>query len=201
MGQMLTPEREVELRRAVAERQQLVFPGSAPFAPFVRPGPVGRPATFRSHQNEPVIHAVARPIHNLTPNDIVAQQQRLADIRAKINRSAGLYIHQNYNLIIQRNANIIQAKDILPNPVYWEVSKRMAWGYQFYRDPRAVEAVVRNQKACCLTCKRQGVFLDGQMRGIADRDILTIRDGDEWGVFVMFECSCSKEGWSYVKGR
>lgn len=157
--------------------------------------------TGTDQQQQLAVPTFSRPSRAPTPRTLTistSSPSRLAELRRKVNDSATLYTKSLYNMVLARNSSEIQAVGLLSQSTWWEVSKRLAQGFNFFRDPQAMGAIVLNRRPYCYQCAKEGVILDENMCGVQGRDPLTIEDGARWGVFVMFECQCSKDGYDYV---
>lgn len=151
---------------------------------------------FQSHQTpHGQDHTHTQPNHH---HHLTTDPNRLAALRAHATNSSTLYPRENYSRKIHTNMSVIQSHRLLSSQAAWHLSAKIAQGVQFWRDPRAMESIIMKQKAICYTCQTQGVYLDKNMCGVADRDPLTVEDGKEWGVFVMFDCRCCDQGFGYV---
>ena len=121
-------------------------------------------------------------------------------LRAHIDLSARSYKKENYNPSILRLESSILEKRILSDDTYMSLKFRIAQGYQFWRDPKLMEALATKRKPRCHFCNRDGILLDGRMRGVdfANVDVTTVKDHTDWGLFAMFDCKCCNDGYSFV---
>lgn len=131
------------------------------------------------------------------------QERKLSDqqraIRKHVDRSAQLYKKQNYNNKLAELAGQIEERRILSSDTHFELKKRLAWGCTFWRDPKAMEALANNEKPKCHHCGHDGVLLDRFMNADVINDpVLQVTDYEDWGLFVLFDCKCCNDGYSYV---
>jgi hypothetical protein len=196
-GCMLTPDADAQLRRRVAELERINFtPATATATPAPLPPPsnVGQ---FTFTFPPPAAQSSTIPQQFVTPNQRAAEGERLRKIQDWIDWSSKAYQKENYNRFIANWSQQLIQYHVLEHSTYMQLSGRMTQGYQFFRDPRAMEAIHKKEKPCCFQCGSIGTFLDEKMCGVGDRDILTLEDKERWGIFVMFGCRCSNDGYSY----
>jgi hypothetical protein len=135
---------------------------------------------------------------------VSATQKR---VRAHVDRSTRLYRKQNYNARIQQLSLRIVENNVLSDKKLLEIQFAMGQGAQFWRDPKAMEALVKRERPVCYTCAKEGVICDQHMRPINPEvafandgvAVLQIPDYEDWGVFVVFECQCCNHGYSWVE--
>ena len=62
-----------------------------------------------------------------------------------------------------------------------------------------MEALYKKERPQCNSCCRDGVILDRHMRGVdvLNVDVLEVKDYEDWGLFVMFDCMCCNNGYSW----
>lgn len=120
-------------------------------------------------------------------------------IRAKVDYSVQSYRKQNYNQQIRQLQAQIQEQRTLSSNLLWDVSYRIAQGYQFWRDPLAMEAIATRKKPVCIKCGKDGHILDRFMNAsVINDDVTKIEEFSDWGVFIMFDCTCCNEGFQYI---
>ena len=124
--------------------------------------------------------SMASLLQNANGNEALAQKfaavfQRMAEeettavqksVRAHIDRSTRLYRKQNYNVRIQQLSLRVVEDNILSDSKHLQVKLAMAQGAQFWRDPKAMEALVNYQRPVCHSCAKEGVIFDRHMRRI-----------------------------------
>ncbi|KAM0712127.1 hypothetical protein Q7P37_011221 [Cladosporium fusiforme] len=78
----------------------------------------------------------------------------------------------------------------------------IARGWNFFRDPRALDAIARCQVPTCNGCAKKGEILSATFERVTlGTDVLTVDDWDVWGVSVLFGCHCCRDvGYSFVQG-
>ncbi|KAK5168152.1 zinc finger protein [Saxophila tyrrhenica] len=164
-------------------------------------GDVAMSGTAQQGQQVPQQQMPAFPVHQAsTPLQTPpaanaaanASPAHLTALRQKAQRSAMLYHLRNYNLFIANHSSEIQST-LLNQRTWMLLSAKIAQGYQFWRDPRAMHAIATGKKPCCYTCRQEGVILDGQMCGVGGKDALDVEDFAEWGVFVMFGSASGRQ--------
>lgn len=77
----------------------------------------------------------------------------------------------------------------------------VANGWNFFRDPRALDAIAGCRVPVCNGCAKKGNILDATFEPIpVGADVLTVDDWDVWGVSIVFKCWCCKEaGYSFME--
>ena len=155
-------------------------------------------------------------IEGMTVQELAAVRQRMCEervsakqkmVRAHVDKSTRLYRKQNYNVKIQQLANRIVEGNVLSDKRLLEVQFAMGKGTQFWRDPKAMEALVNYQRPVCHTCAGEGTICDKHIRQINPEvaclndgvAVCDIQDYEDWGVFVVFDCLCCNQGYTWVK--
>ncbi|KAK3714500.1 hypothetical protein LTR37_007806 [Vermiconidia calcicola] len=114
-----------------------------------------------------------------TAEQMSARERALRD---KIDESAKRYRKQNYNLALLHLEPAIHEHHVLSEGTYFLLKQKMAQGYQFWRDPKAMEALVLGQKPLCRGCCGEGEILDRHMRSdVKEKDPLAVEDFEDWG--------------------
>lgn len=131
----------------------------------------------------------------------LTHHQRL--IRAHVDRSAKLYKKENYNNAIRNLSCAIEEQQTLSPKRKMQLLCSIAQGCQFWRDPKAMEALVTGLVPWCHACGERGVILDRHLRqnpieAAEGTDVLVVQDFEDWGLFVAFECKCCNHGYSWV---
>jgi cellular nucleic acid-binding protein len=73
-------------------------------------------------------------------------------------------------------------------------------GWNFFRDPRVLDAIARSSTPVCHGCGGKGHIMSATfMELFPGTDVLTVEDYDMWGPSVMFSCQCSLEGYSFLQ--
>jgi hypothetical protein len=74
-------------------------------------------------------------------------------------------------------------------------------GWNFFRDPRTLDAIARSSTPVCHCCSGKGRILSATFTQLLPgTDVLTVEDYDMWGPSVMFSCKCSLNGYSFLQG-
>lgn len=134
---------------------------------------------------------------NTKDNSQLSDQDR--ELRIHVERPHLMYHRHNANSEFRKYEVQIRERNILLDPVLFQANSLIATGSQFWRDPRALEAIARRQKPRCRCCGKDGLFLDKNMRGISPSvEVLTVEDYKERGVFILFHCQCCNQGFDYV---
>ncbi|KAK4541518.1 hypothetical protein LTR36_007964 [Oleoguttula mirabilis] len=130
---------------------------------------------------------------------IAKQGERERRVHAHCELSTRMYRKENYaQWIHQHDGELLQRRILGPDKYHTQLKLRMGLGLQLWRDPQAMRAIAQKQKPSCNTCFRSGEFWDGLMREIpVQADVLELRDFQDWGVFVAFECKCCNKAASY----
>lgn len=114
--------------------------------------------------------------------------------RRKIDEPCKLYPKEWINTaILQQERWILE--QALSNQVLEPIKWKIRLGWQFYRDPATMWAVHEKQVPVCSnpSCQSKGAILDQHMNMIElGSDIMSLKDWQNWGLFVVFSCSCSK---------
>jgi hypothetical protein len=169
--------------------------------------------TTRSSNNQ--IAAALSKILNCNEPQAQAVYQRLIEektsasqraVRQHLDKSTRLYRKQNYNRNIQALSLRIVESGALSDRMLQRVQFAMAQGTQFWRDPKAMEALVNRERPVCYKCGGEGSIRDGHMRWpdpeVACQNdgaaVLEIEDFEDWGVFIVFQCSCCNDGYGWV---
>ncbi|GAB7328261.1 hypothetical protein MBLNU13_g00272t1 [Cladosporium sp. NU13] len=75
-------------------------------------------------------------------------------------------------------------------------------GWNFFRDPRTLDAIARSSTPICHCCSGKGRILSATFTQLLPgTDVLTVEDYDMWGPSVMFSCQCSLSGYSFLQGE
>lgn len=75
-------------------------------------------------------------------------------------------------------------------------------GWNFFRDPRTLDAIARSSTPVCHCCSGKGRILSATFTQLLPgTDVLTVEDYDMWGPSVMFSCQCSLNGYSFLQGE
>ena len=75
-------------------------------------------------------------------------------------------------------------------------------GWNFFRDPRTLDAITRSSTPVCHCCSGKGRILSATFTQLMPgTDVLTVEDYDMWGPSVMFSCQCSLNGYSFLQGN
>lgn len=75
-------------------------------------------------------------------------------------------------------------------------------GWNFFRDPRVLDAIARSSAPVCHCCKNKGHILSATFTELVPgTDVLTVEDYDLWGPSVMFSCQCSLDGYSFMRAE
>jgi hypothetical protein len=75
-------------------------------------------------------------------------------------------------------------------------------GWNFFRDPRTLDAIARASTPVCHCCSGKGRILSATFTQLVPgTDVLTVEDYDMWGPSVMFSCQCSLNGYSFLQGE
>jgi hypothetical protein len=75
-------------------------------------------------------------------------------------------------------------------------------GWNFFRDPRTLDAIARASTPVCHCCFGKGRILSATFTQLVPgTDVLTVEDYDIWGPSVMFSCQCSLNGYSFLQGE
>jgi hypothetical protein len=73
-------------------------------------------------------------------------------------------------------------------------------GWNFFRDPRVLDAIARSSTPVCHGCGGKGHIMSATfMELFPGTDVLTVEDYDMWGPSVMFNCQCSLQGYSFLQ--
>jgi cellular nucleic acid-binding protein len=73
-------------------------------------------------------------------------------------------------------------------------------GWNFFRDPRVLDAIARCSTPVCHGCGGKGHVMSATFRELfPGTDVLTVEDYDLWGPSVMFRCRCCLEGYSFLQ--
>ena len=147
------------------------------------------------------VSATALAARMVAENETAVQKA----VRAQITKSYRSYRTQNYNQRIRQLATTLAERQVLSDRKLTEVHMAMAAGVNFWRDPRAMDALVHRRQALCDKCGHEGVIHDGRMRAIpvenawveGGKNVLEIEDFMDWGLFVVFHCSCCNDGYDW----
>lgn len=75
-------------------------------------------------------------------------------------------------------------------------------GWNFFRDPRVLDAIARSSQPVCHCCEKKGHILSATFTELVPgTDVLTVEDYDLWGPSVMFSCKCSVNGYSFMRAE
>jgi len=73
-------------------------------------------------------------------------------------------------------------------------------GWNFFRDPRTLDAIARSSTPVCHCCSSKGRILSATFTQLMPgTDVLSVEDYDLWGPSVMFSCKCSLNGYSFFQ--
>jgi hypothetical protein len=73
-------------------------------------------------------------------------------------------------------------------------------GWNFFRDPRVLDAIARSSTPVCHGCASKGHIMSATFTELMPgTDVLTVEDYDMWGPSVLFKCQCSLEGYSFLQ--
>lgn len=151
-----------------------------------------------------------------------AERRRL--VAAKCYASATMYGHSLFNGEIEQGARFLGGIDpnhpqiVLPSYLKkTEAAERLfqsliknrslstaagliSNGWNFFRDPRTMDAVARSQAPFCHGCSGKGIILNATFNRVpAGADVLELEDWDIWGVNILFSCHCCKAyGYTFV---
>lgn len=151
----------------------------------------------------------------ITPATVLAAVERINEerlsnvqraVRAKIDASLRLYHKQNYNRAIQALSLQIVERGAISQPTLLQVQYAMAMGWQFWRDPTAMDGLARGKSPVCHTCGNHGAVVDGHMLVLDTNSVRTegykaffqVEEFKDWGVFVVFGCQCCNRGYSWL---
>jgi hypothetical protein len=154
--------------------------------------------------NEELARKFAAVFQRMCEEETTASQKR---VRAWVDRSTRLYRKQNYNTRIQQLSLRIVEDNVLSDSKLLQVKFAMGQGAQFWRDPKAMEALVKYERPVCYTCGKEGIIFDKHMRAINPEAacandgvaVCQLPDYEDWGIFVVFECDCCNHGYSWVE--
>lgn len=75
-------------------------------------------------------------------------------------------------------------------------------GWNFIRDPRALENVARCNVPVCRACQIEGDVVNGAFLPVErGADVCKLVEGSDWGVSVRFACGCCRDGYSWLTGN
>lgn len=84
---------------------------------------------------------------------------------------------------------------------FWNAAAMIKKGWNYFRDPRVLDAIARNSKPVCHCCSAAGHIFSATFTELfPGTDVLTVEDYDMWGPMVGFRCQCSVNGYSFLQG-
>lgn len=85
---------------------------------------------------------------------------------------------------------------------FWNAAAMIKKGWNYFRDPRVLDAIARSSKPVCHCCSAAGhIFSATFTEMFPGTDVLTVEDYDMWGPMVGFRCQCSVNGYSFLQGE
>lgn len=85
---------------------------------------------------------------------------------------------------------------------FWQAAATIHKGWNYFRDPRVMDAIARSAKPVCHCCSRQGhIFSATFCELFPGTDVLTVEDYEQWGPMVAFSCGCSVKGYTFIQAE